>query len=98
MSPRVVNGVTVDDTFAEAFPMRGTAIVVTAGKVVALAASSDTPRVSTPGTSVQSVEPAGRYCSRQDSGAHTLSPVPGPGASAQNEMTERLRVTGSVQR
>ena len=30
MSARVVNGVTVDDTFAEAFPMRGTAIVVTA--------------------------------------------------------------------
>ena len=30
MSGRIVNGVTVDDTFAEAFPMRGTAIVVTA--------------------------------------------------------------------
>lgn len=30
MSARLVNGVTVDDTFAEAFPMRGTALVVTA--------------------------------------------------------------------
>ena len=29
-APRVINGTTIDDSFAEAFPMRGTRLIITA--------------------------------------------------------------------